>query len=89
MKINGADLDVLARRRLWQKYMDYDHGTGHGVGYFSVVHEDPCGIAKYVKEPFAKGMVISNGSFLIIFFFFFFSKQFNSWYFCIFRTWVL
>ena len=58
--------------------MDYNHGTGHGVGYFSVVHEDPCGIAKYVKEPFAKGMVISNGSFIILSFFFFFFFQSNS-----------
>eukprot|EP00828_Plagiopyla_frontata_P016377 TRINITY_DN2156_c0_g1_i2.p2 TRINITY_DN2156_c0_g1~~TRINITY_DN2156_c0_g1_i2.p2 ORF type:complete len:208 (+),score=41.82 TRINITY_DN2156_c0_g1_i2:151-774(+) len=60
LDINGADLDVLARRRLWEKFMDYNHGTGHGVGYFSVVHEDPCGIAKYVAQPFIKGMVVSN-----------------------------
>ena len=64
LKINGADLDVLARRRLWDKFMDYNHGTGHGVGYFSVVHEDPCGIAKYVNEPFVEGMVVSNGLFI-------------------------
>ena len=78
LDINGADLDVLARRRLWEKFMDYNHGTGHGVGYFSVVHEDPCGIAKYVAQPFIKGMVVSNG-FLSI----------KNIYIFVYRAWVL
>lgn len=44
--ITGSDIDILARRRLWQNYMDYGHGTGHGVGYFLNVHEGPTGISK-------------------------------------------
>lgn len=39
--IAGSDLDVLARRHLWKKKLDYGHGTGHGVGYFLNVHEGP------------------------------------------------
>lgn len=39
--IAGADLDVLARRRLWQVGRDFKHGTGHGIGSFMCVHEGP------------------------------------------------
>jgi len=42
----GAQLDVLARRSLWQAGLDYDHGTGHGVGSFLGVHEGPQRISK-------------------------------------------
>jgi Xaa-Pro aminopeptidase len=51
---------VLARRRLWQNKMDYGHATGHGVGYFEGVHEDPCGIWKSNSTVFAPGMIVSN-----------------------------
>ena len=37
----GIQLDVLARKALWMMGLDYGHGTGHGVGYFSGVHEGP------------------------------------------------
>jgi len=57
----GSQLDVLARQYLWQKGLDYDHGTGHGVGCFLGVHEGPQGISKRAGgEPIAPGMVISN-----------------------------
>jgi Xaa-Pro aminopeptidase len=46
-QISGQDIDVLARRWLWQDGLDYGHGTGHGVGYFLNVHEGPHGISKY------------------------------------------
>jgi Xaa-Pro aminopeptidase len=36
--LNGAQIDVLARRHLWRRRWDYQHGTGHGVGYFGAVH---------------------------------------------------
>ncbi|MBL4679726.1 MAG: aminopeptidase P family protein [Pseudomonadales bacterium] len=42
----GVQLDVLARQFLWQEGLDYDHGTGHGVGAFLSVHEGPQRIAK-------------------------------------------
>jgi len=58
--IHGGDIDVLARRRLWQKKLDYGHGTGHGVGHFEGVHEGPCGISKHNTTVFAPGMVVSN-----------------------------
>ncbi len=57
----GGQLDALARFALWQEGLDYDHGTGHGVGTFLGVHEGPQRIGKagsaVALEP---GMVISN-----------------------------
>ena len=37
-KLTGGQIDVLARRKLWQVGKDYRHGTGHGVGFFEGVH---------------------------------------------------
>ena len=37
----GVSLDVLARTPLWERGLDYNHGTGHGVGYLLSVHEGP------------------------------------------------
>ncbi|CAD8063357.1 unnamed protein product [Paramecium primaurelia] len=59
-KIHGGDIDVLARRWLWEANLDYGHGTGHGVGYFLNVHEGPHGISKYRTEVFQPGMIVSN-----------------------------
>ena len=58
--ISGAELDILARRRLWQKGMDYAHGTGHGVGYFLNVHEGPQGISRGRKTVLKPGMNVTN-----------------------------
>jgi Xaa-Pro aminopeptidase len=57
---SGAQLDVLAREHLWRAGLDYDHGTGHGVGSFLSVHEGPCGISKRAHQPLLEGMIISN-----------------------------
>ncbi|CAD8073066.1 unnamed protein product [Paramecium sonneborni] len=59
-KIHGGDIDVLARRWLWEANLDYGHGTGHGVGYFLNVHEGPHAINKYTTEVFKPGMIVSN-----------------------------
>ncbi|NBV06548.1 MAG: aminopeptidase P family protein [Proteobacteria bacterium] len=56
----GAQLDVLARNHLWQAGLNYDHGTGHGVGSFLSVHEGPCGISKRSHQELMEGMIISN-----------------------------
>ena len=57
----GSQLDSFARRALWQAGLDYDHGTGHGVGSFLSVHEGPQRISKtgggQALEP---GMILSN-----------------------------
>ncbi|MEP4052373.1 MAG: aminopeptidase P family protein [Litorimonas sp.] len=57
----GSNLDALARYPLWQAGLDYDHGTGHGVGVFLGVHEGPQRISKapntVTLEP---GMIVSN-----------------------------
>ncbi|AOW45940.1 aminopeptidase P family protein [Acetobacter ascendens] len=57
----GHALDALARFDLWQTGLDYDHGTGHGVGSFLSVHEGPARISK-MPSPITleEGMVISN-----------------------------
>ncbi|HTH18002.1 MAG TPA: aminopeptidase P family protein [Magnetospirillum sp.] len=58
----GSQLDVLARQFLWQAGLDYDHGTGHGVGAFLSVHEGPQRISKVGTGAVAlkPGMVLSN-----------------------------
>ena len=58
---SGLQLDVLARQFLWAAGVDYDHGTGHGVGAFLSVHEGPQRIAKAgPQQELLPGMVISN-----------------------------
>ena len=57
----GAQLDVLARHALWQVGLDYDHGTGHGVGSYLSVHEGPQRISKVGSTvPLRPGMIVSN-----------------------------
>jgi len=58
---NGGQLDALARQYLWQAGLDYDHGTGHGVGSYLAVHEGPQRIAKRASAvAFKPGMIVSN-----------------------------
>ncbi len=56
----GRDLDPLARYNLWLAGMDFDHGTGHGVGAFLSVHEGPQRISKLSEVPLEPGMILSN-----------------------------
>nr|WP_047169337.1 aminopeptidase P family protein [Sphingomonas sp. Y57] len=62
----GGQLDGFARRHLWEAGLDYNHGTGHGVGASLSVHEGPARIAKPwptaggVDEPLCPGMILSN-----------------------------
>jgi Xaa-Pro aminopeptidase len=58
--ITGAQLDPFARRALWEAGLDFDHGTGHGVGAYLSVHEGPARISKLGTTPLALGMVLSN-----------------------------
>lgn len=56
----GQELDAIARQPLWQVGLDYDHGTGHGVGQYLSVHEGPQRIAKRgAPVPLKSGMVVS------------------------------
>ncbi|MFQ5764795.1 MAG: aminopeptidase P family protein [Rhodospirillales bacterium] len=58
---SGSQLDTLARHALWQVGLDYDHGTGHGVGHYLGVHEGPQRIAKVPNRvALEPGMVVSN-----------------------------
>lgn len=57
----GSQLDALARAPLWAMGLDYDHGTGHGVGSFLGVHEGPQRIGKAANAVALKpGMIVSN-----------------------------
>ena len=57
---SGAQLDAFARMALWKVGLDYDHGTGHGVGSYLSVHEGPQRISKTGHVPLKPGMIISN-----------------------------
>ena len=60
--VRGINLDVLARMALWEMGLDYNHGTGHGVGYFLNVHEGPNSIRFRGNDNviFEEGMLTSN-----------------------------
>lgn len=57
---SGAQLDTLARQYLWQAGVDFEHGTGHGVGSYLSVHEGPARISKLGSVPLKRGMILSN-----------------------------
>jgi Xaa-Pro aminopeptidase len=56
----GAQIDTLARQFLWQAGIDFDHGTGHGVGSYLSVHEGPARISRLGTTPLRRGMILSN-----------------------------
>ena len=61
----GVHLDILARGPLWDRFLDYKHGTGHGVGYLLNVHEGPNHIRREINArnssiPLEEGMITSN-----------------------------
>ncbi len=57
----GPHLDTLARRALWEVGLDYDHGTGHGIGSYLAVHEGPVSISRAARMvPLAEGMILSD-----------------------------
>jgi Xaa-Pro aminopeptidase len=59
--VAGPHLDAFARAALWQAGLDYDHGTGHGVGAYLSVHEGPAGISRAAKNVALKaGMILSD-----------------------------
>lgn len=57
---SGAQIDALARLPLWEAGLDFDHGTGHGVGSFLSVHEGPQRISKLGHTTLEPGMILSN-----------------------------
>ena len=60
----GLNLDILARQPFWDAGRNFNHGTGHGVGYLGNIHEPPTGFRwqarKHEIHPFEAGMVITN-----------------------------
>ena len=61
MGTTGSQLDALARHALWSEGLDYDHGTGHGVGSYLGVHEGPQRISKVGNtQALLPGMIVSD-----------------------------
>ena len=58
--VAGGHLDALARQHLWAQGLDYDHGTGHGVGAALCVHEGPVRISRVSTLGLEAGMILSN-----------------------------
>jgi Xaa-Pro aminopeptidase len=58
--VSGAHLDSFARQFLWPAGLDFDHGTGHGVGSYLSVHEGPARISKIGTTALKRGMILSN-----------------------------
>ncbi|HCM89968.1 MULTISPECIES: aminopeptidase P family protein [Vagococcus] len=62
--VNGTNLDILARQPFWREGLNYNHGTGHGVGYLLNIHEGPIGLRWQYRpgesHPFEAGMVVTN-----------------------------
>jgi Xaa-Pro aminopeptidase len=56
----GAQIDSFARQSLWRAGLDFDHGTGHGVGSYLSVHEGPASISKRGAVALKRGMILSN-----------------------------
>lgn len=56
----GGQIDALARQFLWKAGLDFDHGTGHGVGVFLGVHEGPQRISSASRVPIEASMILSN-----------------------------
>jgi len=56
----GIDLDPFARRALWEAGLDFDHGTGHGIGSYLSVHEGPQSISRRGMTMLEPGMIVSN-----------------------------
>jgi Xaa-Pro aminopeptidase len=57
---SGAQIDGFARAPLWRAGLDFDHGTGHGVGSYLSVHEGPARISKLGGAKLEAGMILSN-----------------------------
>jgi Xaa-Pro aminopeptidase len=56
----GLHLDAFARKALWDAGLDFDHGTGHGVGSYLGVHEGPQSLSKRGEAALEAGMIVSN-----------------------------
>ncbi len=61
---NGMNLDIIARQPFWERNMNFNHGTGHGVGYLLNIHEAPIGFrwrySSHDSEPFHENMIITD-----------------------------
>ena len=62
--VNGMNLDILARAPFWDRNIDFNHGTGHGMGYLMNIHEAPIGFRWQYREnevhPFEAGMIVTD-----------------------------
>ncbi|MGO1713103.1 MAG: aminopeptidase family protein P, partial [Senegalia sp. (in: firmicutes)] len=62
--VTGMNLDYAAKKPFWDRGLDYNHGTGHGLGYLLNIHEGPTGFRWQHRDhevhPFEENMIITN-----------------------------
>ena len=58
--LTGSNIDIIARKNLYDNYLDFNHGTGHGIGYISNVHEGPNTISPVIKKNFNDNVLHEN-----------------------------
>lgn len=58
--LTGANIDIIARKNLYDNYLDFNHGTGHGIGYISNVHEGPNTISPIIKKNYNDNVLLEN-----------------------------
>ena len=57
--LTGSEIDIIARKNFYEQYIDYDHGTGHGIGYISNVHEGPNRIGPGINKNYKNNELLA------------------------------
>lgn len=58
--LTGYEIDIIARKNLYDDFLDFNHGTGHGIGYVSNVHDGPNRIGPYIKKNYKYNELLEN-----------------------------
>ena len=56
--LTGSEIDIIARKNLYENYIDFNHGTGHGIGYISNVHEGPNRIGPGINKSYSRNELL-------------------------------
>ncbi len=58
--LTGYEIDIISRKNLYENLLDFNHGTGHGIGYISNVHDGPNRIGPYIKNNYKNNILFEN-----------------------------
>ena len=58
--LTGYEIDIIARKNLYNNFLDFNHGTGHGIGYISNVHDGPNRIGPFINNNFNNNVLFEN-----------------------------